>query len=57
MPRLRYLKEYTPIEVEYEDSNEIENNGSGISGSSWLSNATIIGTMSEAKIKQKMKKI
>lgn len=60
MPRIRYLKKYTPIEVIYEDENEandIQRNrersfNKGISGNSWLSNSTIIAEMSEAKLKQ-----
>lgn len=60
MPRLRYLKKYTPIEVNYEDANEREEEDlrnrerdpNELSGKSWLSNAAIVGAMSEAKIKQ-----
>lgn len=56
MPRIRYLKKYTPIEVDYEDIQDREGqtnrSSTGLSGDSWLSNSTIIGSMSEAKIKQ-----
>ena len=76
MPRLRYLKKYQRIEVEYEEGNtgiargqvpssnlatneglyeavEDENNSKSWprSGQSWLSNATIIASMSDAKLK------
>lgn len=54
MPRIRYLKKYTPIEVDYEHENERERTRytNELSGKSWLSNANIIGSMSEAKLKQ-----
>lgn len=56
MPRIRYLKKYTPIEVDYEDIRDREGqtnrSSTGLSGDSWLSNSTIIESMSEAKIKQ-----
>lgn len=59
MPRIRYLKKYTPIEVEYESRDQskyedIRDSGreNSRSGNSWLSNATIISSMSEAKLKQ-----
>ncbi len=57
MPRLRHLKNYEEIITD----DDIENNkretsmgreGEGISGSSWLSNSVIIGSMPEDKIKQ-----
>lgn len=46
MPRLRYLKNYYPIG---EESDAEENNRSG---ASWLSNASIISSFSDEKLKE-----
>lgn len=50
MPRIRYLKKYQRIEVEYEDDDE--DNSRSLSGESWLSNKSIISTIDTAKLKQ-----
>lgn len=52
MPRIRYLKKYQRIEVEYEDERSYRDERAEWSGQSWLSNNAIIQTFTDSQLKQ-----